>query len=389
MIQDVKTRWTSSYCMLERAWELKVAIRKWLAATENRDRYSMLQLKEADWDRVEELLEILRPMEQVTALIGATKSVTIHAVFRLYNHVFNHLETSIAHWETSEKQYAKEYLQALNAARDKLDEYYSRTGGSQGTIFNLATLLDPHTKLLVYSDKAVWGTTLQRRYVNEFNKNFSDNYAPRGVPQDPIAIAPARPVTQLRGLAAIGSVKRIEVQACTRVNSESVEYLKTAESEITADNPTGDPLRAWPALESSYPNLASMAKDILAVPASGVGVEREFNSARDIITYRRCRMKPDLIEDLMILKHHATLNKGPLSEIVASAESLVGNEYSSEMTFDFADTSSAAAEDRASRSVAAAADSDTASQDGWDYEQMVEWSDTEDANSGADDSDDD
>lgn len=375
--------------MLERAWELKVAIRKWLAATENRDRYSMLQLKEADWGRVEELLEILRPMEQVTALVGTTKSVTIHAVFRLYNHVFNHLEANIAYWEASEKQYAKEYLQALNAARDKLDEHYSRTDGSRGTIFNLATLLDPHTKLLVYSDKVIWGTTLQRRYVNEFHKHFNDNYAPRarGVPQEPIAVAPARPaVTQLQGLAAIGSVKRSAAQARSVVNSESVEYLKTAESEITADNPTGDPLRAWPALESSYPNLASMAKDILAVPASGVGVEREFNSARDIITYRRCRMKPDLIEDLMILKHHAILNnmKGSLSEIVASAESLVENE--SEITFDFAETSAAGmTEDRADSAIAIA----TASQDDWDYEHMVEWTDTEDANSSADDSGDD
>jgi hypothetical protein len=372
--------------MLERAWELKVAIRKWLAATENK--YSVLQLKESDWDRVNELLEILGPMEQVTALVGATKSVTVHAVFRLYNYVFSHLEASIANWEISRKDYAKEYLEALEAARNKLAEYYSRTDGSRGKFFNLATLLDPHTKQLLYSNEDDWGRALPDEYVNEFNRYFSENYLPREVPQvaqdsEQISAAPVRPATtpiQLQGLAAIGSVKRPAVQPRRFDSLESVEYLKAPESDITADNPTGDPLRAWPALELSYPNLASMAKDILAVPASGVGVEREFNQARDLITYRRCRMKPDLIEDLMIIRHYAALNKGTLSDIVASAESLAGNAESE--VIDFTETSGST-EDHDS-----VTDSATASQDDWDYEHMVEWTDsTEDANSSADDSD--
>lgn len=43
-----------------------------------------------------------------------------------------------------------------------------------------------------------------------------------------------------------------------------------------------------------------MARDILSIPASGAGVERLFNSARDICHYRRGHLKPETIKDLML-----------------------------------------------------------------------------------------
>jgi hypothetical protein len=43
-----------------------------------------------------------------------------------------------------------------------------------------------------------------------------------------------------------------------------------------------------------------MARDILAIPASGAGVERLFNCARDICHYRRGQLKAETIRDLML-----------------------------------------------------------------------------------------
>jgi hypothetical protein len=44
-----------------------------------------------------------------------------------------------------------------------------------------------------------------------------------------------------------------------------------------------------------------MAREFLAIPASGVGVERLFNQARDICTYRRHSLKPETIRLLVML----------------------------------------------------------------------------------------
>jgi len=50
-----------------------------------------------------------------------------------------------------------------------------------------------------------------------------------------------------------------------------------------------------------------MAKDILSIPASGVGVERLFNTARDVCHYRRNCLNADTIEIIMLLKWYEKL----------------------------------------------------------------------------------
>ncbi|KAJ5720934.1 uncharacterized protein N7483_008868 [Penicillium malachiteum] len=49
-----------------------------------------------------------------------------------------------------------------------------------------------------------------------------------------------------------------------------------------------------------YPILARIARDTLCVPATGAGVERMFNYARDLCHYRRGSLKPETIENLML-----------------------------------------------------------------------------------------
>jgi len=43
-----------------------------------------------------------------------------------------------------------------------------------------------------------------------------------------------------------------------------------------------------------------MARDVLSIPATGAGVERLFNSARDICHYRRGSLKSSTIQELMM-----------------------------------------------------------------------------------------
>ena len=46
-----------------------------------------------------------------------------------------------------------------------------------------------------------------------------------------------------------------------------------------------DILECWQFLEPRYPTVARMAKDILAIPLAGVGIERVFNLGRDTCNY--------------------------------------------------------------------------------------------------------
>ncbi|KAJ6126401.1 hypothetical protein N7523_002013 [Penicillium sp. IBT 18751x] len=68
------------------------------------------------------------------------------------------------------------------------------------------------------------------------------------------------------------------------------------------------------------PILASLARDVLSTPASGAGVERLFNSARDICHFRRGSLKPKTIQDLMMMMMMRTTRFDVKSEELAFIE---------------------------------------------------------------------
>jgi len=75
------------------------------------------------------------------------------------------------------------------------------------------------------------------------------------------------------------------------------------ESPLYSVNGDGlDILEYWKSQAVIFPALAAMAKDVLAIPIAGVGVERLFNMARDVITYRRGRLNGETIEAIMMIK---------------------------------------------------------------------------------------
>lgn len=56
----------------------------------------------------------------------------------------------------------------------------------------------------------------------------------------------------------------------------------------------------WKDHQQDFPGLASVARDILSIPATGAGVECLFNSARDVCHYRRGSLNPTTIQELMM-----------------------------------------------------------------------------------------
>jgi hypothetical protein len=98
--------------------------------------------------------------------------------------------------------------------------------------------------------------------------------------------------------------------ACASQNQPQDELSKPENDEITRYLARGierqKPRAFWKEHEHEFPILARMARDILSIPASGAGVERLFNCARDICHYRRGQLKPSTIRELML--HQFTTN---------------------------------------------------------------------------------
>lgn len=69
---------------------------------------------------------------------------------------------------------------------------------------------------------------------------------------------------------------------------------------IFLDTIDGSARLFWKDHQREFPNLARIARDIMSIPATGAGVERLFNSARDICHYRRGSLNPETIRDIML-----------------------------------------------------------------------------------------
>ena len=99
--------------------------------------------------------------------------------------------------------------------------------------------------------------------------------------------------------AILGTANTSPVDSIVNSQNEMKRYLDGKEV-LPAKQ---DILECWQFLEPKYPTVARMAKDILAIPLAGVGVERVFNLGRDTCNYRRGHLHGETIKKIMIVKH--------------------------------------------------------------------------------------
>jgi hypothetical protein len=230
-------------------------------------------------------------------------------MFQLYNWLFEQLEKVGDIWRAKahRSKHAEELVQAINAARVKLAEYYGKTDGDTGTFYNLATILNPSTKLSLYENDQVWGPEYREQYLKDFHAYYNEHYKSLEAQVDDISESNNISTNSVTAILA----STLAHNTSTRVEeSEAVQYLRTPPLNILKQP---DPLRCWKTLEPEYPTLARMARDVLAIPATEVGVERLFNVGRDTCHYRRNRLNGKTIEMIMVIKYFERIGI-PLSE---------------------------------------------------------------------------
>lgn len=82
--------------------------------------------------------------------------------------------------------------------------------------------------------------------------------------------------------------------------SVSQSWLLIFYTNQILDPVEAEPLQFWHDNQSRFPATALLARDVLSIPATGAGVERLFNTARDVCHYRRGRLKSKTIEEIML-----------------------------------------------------------------------------------------
>ena len=77
-----------------------------------------------------------------------------------------------------------------------------------------------------------------------------------------------------------------------------------------------------------------MARDTLAVPATGASVERAFSLSGRVVTVIRTQLSPETIRDIMLYKNHLARRKQDLKFFGNTAMSLGEEEIELELAPD-------------------------------------------------------
>lgn len=265
-------------------------------------------LSQEEWRQIDYLLWITLPFFKFTTLLSKTKDVSIHLIFSIYNKLFTHLETSKSALKRKKVAWKQLMLASLEAAEKKLSHYYGMTDTIDNNLYAIGTSLSPQQKLQFFEGKdwddpdndwrAIYRASLED-YFQTYKQRHSDAQSTSKVQASAVI------VSELEAECGVEESQPLQ----SGEHDELKEYLDSGKLIITFSWLILILLLGiirtltwvfWKDHQHQFPALANLARDVLSIPATGAGVERLFNSARDICHYRRGSLKPSTIQDLMM-----------------------------------------------------------------------------------------
>ena len=268
LIQEVKTRWNSTYHMLECITEQHQAITTALCLSG----CNAICLSSSDVSLLKAAMAVLKPFEATTKEISADKHVSIFKVIPLANS-----------------------RQCLTGAITEKDtplvsnlSYQMRhhfTNIKSTCMLAMSTLLDPQMKKLAFSDSAAMRQA-EQWVVQEMSGHVQTN--------DSNEDRQSSNTTEAAGLWDLfDSVVQQSTSQRTLTSNATLEARKYFEEPVLAR--LQDPSLWWKENKRYYELIAKIAKKYLCIPGTSVPAKRVFSKVGELVSMRRNRLKPKIV----------------------------------------------------------------------------------------------
>jgi hypothetical protein len=158
--------------MLQRAKRISSTLNEYC----DHHRHPQFRLNAEEWRQVDYLLCITQPFWKFTTGLSKTKNVTIHNVFRVYNRLFDHLDTSIRQLQRKKVPWKRSMLQALYGGKEKLKAYYRKTEEIHGNLYAIGTILAPKHKLQFFSSREYGNDKASQKRYKDYLQQYIQPY---------------------------------------------------------------------------------------------------------------------------------------------------------------------------------------------------------------------
>lgn len=300
LIQDVSTRWNSTFSMLERLLEQRWPITAVLSDpnfTKKSDS-STLDLTTAHWNAGEDIKNVLKPTMTLTELLSEEDNTSLSAtVPMLANLKKRHLAIT-----DDDSPITKKIKSKLVEEIDSRWEFKTRMMMTNSAYMITAAVVDPRFKQLSFLDDAKQDEAYTEAAQQADRLSALSAATGTGEPGGEEQHVSKKHKTDKEKEIAMLLCGDEEDLVSTESGGRSTEEMKNYLQDKTKVD--SGPLGWWKKNQDRYPSLARVAKRLLWIPATSTPSERIFSKAGFIVKKSRSRLLPKNVDMLVFLAHN-------------------------------------------------------------------------------------
>ncbi|XP_028414074.1 zinc finger BED domain-containing protein 1-like [Dendronephthya gigantea] len=295
LVSDCRTRWGSTYAMLEQIGDNIDAIRDIMKA-DRKTKHLIPTWQDKDcWEAIS---KALRPVAALTDLLSGQNYVTVSSLKILYWK----LEKMILAHDENDPELTNDLRAAIMA---EILEKAQKMAESL-LIINMSSFLDPRYKADCLSNLEL--EEVKSELIDEIVAN-----EPTVVPEETLqeTPSPAKKQRTMTLASFLGNIKPNTVEQQRNSERETPRqksrkeidsYLSTSSLDLISESGVEtEPLAWWRDHCRDFPLLAKRARKYLCIQASSSPSERLFSKAGQVITPQRTQLNPEKANMLVFL----------------------------------------------------------------------------------------
>lgn len=288
IIQDVPTRWNSTYFMLKRLQELRTVVYALLhdpkiikpAHCQN------FEITDAQWQIIEDIIPVLEPFVTATEALSSEAYPSASCVLPMLLRLIQNNLTA----KPSDPEIVKTFKFKTRSGLSQRFILPSQPNFSS-SILATATFLDPRHKKMSFIDEGDIKAEVRNNISLVLRSEEPETSANPCTSSDSLDESKNEVFSYMYGDIDIAeeSVSSIEDEISSYIHEPVMKWVAKA------------PLKWWKMNEHRFRRLAKLAKRYLCIMATSVPSERVFSVAGLTVTKTRAKLDPALVDEIIFL----------------------------------------------------------------------------------------
>lgn len=281
LLLDVKTRWNSTFYMLERLLKMFHLVGQILLTLPD----SPAMLTNLEKEEIQEIISLLRPLEAITKQVSGEKYGTLSSVIPLAQCGVQQVNAITTKHSGSGK--LKKGLQ------DELQKRFGRV--EEMVTVAVSTILDPRFKTVDFENPVAISNAM-KKIRTEMNVEKENDSEESSSSQDD-STGGFDLWSHRKSRVNDHLVKKRRKLSTQQVQQDELSFYLNAKLSDMKENP----LQVWEDSKSIYPSLHLVARKYAHLVATSVPAERLFSKAGNLATVKRNRLTCGRLSKLLFL----------------------------------------------------------------------------------------